>query len=168
MKIRTLALLALVSAAGCITFSDAEDAGDDDDAASSPTPICTAPPAIDLDVTLQIQDAEAFDGNIAGARLVLADTVMSCTSALIPASGILDLTLQAFGPIGNIRAELVLSSDASIVHGSGDLTRSFQMGVDGSVFQDDECQPPTDWIVDFSATSDTAGSVTWPLGEGCP
>lgn len=159
------ALLVLVAIPGCLWTVGADD---DDDVASSPTPVCTPPSANDIDVLLHVTDAEAFEGNAIALRLVLDDTVMTCTTALVPASGALDLVDEVLGVVGGLTAELVLSSDASAVHGAGDDTRTFTLDVDGTVTSEGPCSVEEEWTLSFDADTDGNSAVTWPLGEACP
>lgn len=155
-----VALLSLISA--CISIE-----GDDDDA-TSPTPQCTLPPANDTHVTLQLTDAEAFEGNPVSMRLARDGGGITCTSSMVPAGGALELSRDAFGPMGGLTAELVLSSDTDPAHSAGDLTRLFEVGVDGTLTYESPCSVPVDWDLTFSATEDAPSAITWELGTACP
>lgn len=160
MLLGGLALLSLASA--CISIE-----GDDDDA-STPTPLCTPPPANQAHVTVQVTDAAAFEAHPISMRLVLLGGALSCTSSMVPASGTLDISDDAFGPLGGMTLELVLSSDGDAAHSAGDLTRAFTLGVDGTDTPEGPCSVNFDWDLSFSATDDTPSAVTWGLGLACP
>ena len=157
-----LALLALAVVSGCVEFSDPEEVD------ASPTPQCTPPTANDVDISLLVADATAYATHPAAARFVVGTQVLSCTTAMVPADGNLEILLGGFGPVGGARVELVLSVDTSGAHSAGDLTQSFLIGVDGTLTPDGPCSVHETWDLAFSTTGAVSETIAWELGAACP
>lgn len=129
---------------------------------------CTPPTAISLTVLVQGTNAEAFAGRPAAMRVLAADSVvMICTTGAIAVAGTIDLTGATFGPVGDARVEVVLSSDGSAAFGTGDRTYAFRLNVDGAL-TGDACGIDRTWTLTLDAEATPTDSVTWVPGLACP
>lgn len=160
LSVLVAAVLATVAAA---TSCGGSETYDDDDHG------CTPPTAIDLALTLQGTNAAAFAGNPVALRVLAGgDMVMSCTTSLVGAGGTFTLAGGAFGPVGDARAELVVSSDGDVAFGGeGDSAYTFALGVDGTV-TGGPCEVDQAWTLSVDVASTAESAVTWTPGLGCP
>ena len=92
---------------------------------------------------------------------------MSCSTGAIAVAGTIDLTGGAFGPVGDARVEVVLSSDGSAAFGTGDRTYAFSLGADGDV-TGAACGVDRTWTIALDAEATLLSSVTWVPGLACP
>lgn len=140
--------------------------------ATSPTPQCTPPPAVEITLDLTGQNAQAFASKIAAARFVegTANQVAFCTTTLVASMGTFTLGGQASSPfLVNPHLELILNTEGatSWAFGTGDSHYAFDPNTDGS-YSGTDCDSARTWTVPFDHATATQSAVAWPLGTRCP
>jgi len=133
-------------------------------------PPCTPPPAHAVTTFLEVSNATAAAGRMSVARLfgeVRSIGVLGCSSALIPASGTIDYSGGAFGPVGTLTIELIINSAASPTFGPLSRHYSFVMGSAGTI-TGGGCSVDLQWTVPVDYPTAAQSPVTWTPGSGCP